>query len=129
MEVQKTIYRGPKGQQKLRSLAEAAPVAAKFEDCHNCFNKLCATLRTRSPLKISVLAENNFAKFLAWGNDTGAATRSLDHTLRKSTEMREMTLDLLKDLHLTILDGMTIFIFKFQLMARIELLIATQNSN
>jgi hypothetical protein len=111
MDVPKTIYRGPRGQQKLQSLAKAAPIAAKFEDCHNCFNKLCTTLRS-SYSKISILADDNFAKFLAWGNDTGAATRSLDHTLRKSSDLREMTLDLLKDLHKTILDGMCLFHFK-----------------
>ena len=108
MDPPKTIYRGPRGQQKLRNLAEAAPVAAKFEDCRNCFNKLCAALRSHWPPAISTLAADNFAKVLAWGNDTGAATRSLDHTLRKSTDLKEMTLDLLKDLHLTILDGMAL---------------------
>ncbi len=124
MDMPKTIYRGPRGHQKLRSLAEAAPVAAKFEDCHNCFNKLCTALRSRSPSAISTLADDNFAKFLAWGNDTGAATRSLDHTLRKSSDLKEVTLDLLKHLHLAILDGRDFFLFKRLSTTKIERLIA-----
>jgi hypothetical protein len=122
MDMPKTIYRGPRGQQKLRMLADAAPVAAKFEDCHNGFSKLCARLRD-SPSKISTLADDNFAKFLAWGNDTGAVTRSLDHTLRKSSDLREVTLDLLKDLHMTILDGMRFLYLKSLSMATGERLI------
>jgi hypothetical protein len=118
-----TIYRGPRGQQRLHSLTKAAPVAAKFEDCHNCFNKLCVALRSRSPSAISTLADDNFAKFLAWGNDTGAATRSLDHTLRKSSDLREMTLDLLKDLQSTIVDGMCLFLFERLSMTKISWLI------
>lgn len=118
-----TIYRGPRGHKKLRSLAEAAPVAAKFEDCHNCFNKLCVALRSRSPSAISTSADDNFAKFLTWGNDTGAATQSLDHTLRKSSELREMTLDLLKDLQSTILDGIHLILLKHLSMAKISGLI------
>jgi hypothetical protein len=111
MDSRNTIYRGPRGQERLRSLAKAAPIAAKFEDCHNCFNRLCAALRSlavksQSTSTISTLADSNFAKFLAWGNDTGAATKSLDHTLRKASELREITLDLLTDLNLLILEGM-----------------------
>lgn len=127
MDGRNTIYRGPRGQQKLRSLAEAAPVAAKFEDCHNCFNRLCAALRNRSPSAvpsaISTLADDNYAKFLAWGNDTGAATRSLDHTLRKASDLREMTLDLLTDLHSLILEGIQLFLFERLLITKIGRLI------
>jgi hypothetical protein len=124
MDVPKTIYRGPRGRQKLRSLAEAAPVAAKFEDCHNGFYKLCGKLKD-SHSKISMLADDNFARFLAWGNDTGAATRSLDHMLRKSSDLKEMTLVLLKDLYVTILDGMRLFHYNFLAMATSARLIAT----
>lgn len=111
MDGPKTIYRGPRGRERLRNLAMAAPVAAKFEDCHNGFSRLCAalrslTLRNRPASAISTIADDNFAKFLVWGNDTGAATRSLDHTLRKASELREITLELLKDLHSLILEGM-----------------------
>ena len=124
MDVPQTIYRGPRGRQKLRSVAEAAPVAAKFEDCHNGFYKLCGKLKD-SHSKISMLANDNFARFLAWGNDTGAATRSLDHTLRKSSDLKEMTLDLLKDLYVTILDGMCLFHYNSLAMASSAGLIAT----
>ena len=112
MDGQNTIYRGSRGQQKFRSLAEAAPVAAKFEDCHNCFNRLCIALRSRSPSAISTLADDNFARFLAWGYDTGAATRSLDHMLRKSSDLRDMTLNLLKDLHELIVNGLQLILFE-----------------
>jgi hypothetical protein len=116
MDSLQTIYRGPRSQQKLRHLVQAAPVAAKFEDCHNGFNKLCIALRNLSLSKLSVPADDSFAKFLAWGNDTGAATRSLDHTLRKSTDLRDMTLDLLRDLDLMIQDGMSKSKFKHVLV-------------
>jgi hypothetical protein len=106
MDARNTIYRGPRGQERLRSLAKAAPVAAKFEDCYNSFNRLCVELRGRSPSAISALVDENYAKLLAWGNDTGAATRSLDHMLRKASDLREGTLDLLRDLHELIREGM-----------------------
>ena len=72
-----------------------------------------------------MLTNDNFARFLAWGNDTGAATRSLDHTLRKSSDLKEMTLDLLKDLYVTILDGMCLFHYNSLAMASSAGLIAT----
>jgi hypothetical protein len=106
MDGRNTIYRGPRGRERLRNLAKAAPVAAKFEDCGNSFSRLCRALRSPFPPAISTLADENYASFLAWGNDTGAATRSLDHTLRKASELRETTLTLLQDLHELLLEGM-----------------------
>jgi hypothetical protein len=105
MDALNTIYRGPRGRERLRNVAKAAPVAAKFEDCSNRFNRLCIALRSRVPSTISTLADFNYAKFLAWANDTGAATKSLDHMLRKASDLREGTLDLLNDLYELILEG------------------------
>lgn len=91
------------------SHVQTAPVAAKFEDCHQCFTRLCAAMETHpSPADVE-LAKDSFAKFLAWGNDTGAMNRSLDHTLRKASDHQKKTLELLSTLHSTLMEGMCLF--------------------
>lgn len=98
---------------KSRNLADTAPVAAKFEDCRQWFARLCVALETFfSPSDIA-LAEDSFAKFLAWGNDTGAMSQSLDHTLRKASAHQKKTLDLLTTLHLTLVEGMRLLILRY----------------
>jgi hypothetical protein len=91
---------------KQHNLAQTAPVAAKFEDCHQCFTKLCVTLNMLPSLSDLDLAEDSFAKFLAWGKDTSAMNGSLDHTLRRASARQKMTLELLTTLHSTLVEGM-----------------------
>ena len=95
---------------KSKNLAHSAPVAAKFEDCRQWFARLCVALETFFEPSDIALAEDSFAKFLAWGNDTGAMTQSLDHALRKASAHQKKTLDLLTTLHLTLVEGMRLFI-------------------
>ncbi|RFU32291.1 hypothetical protein B7463_g4032, partial [Scytalidium lignicola] len=79
-------------------LPSSAPIAAQFEDCRQCFNRLCLALKSDSTLPYSAIADDTYGKFLAWGNDSGAASRNLDYTLRKTTNLRNTTLELLANL-------------------------------
>ncbi|KAH8820807.1 nb-arc domain-containing protein [Xylogone sp. PMI_703] len=81
------------------SLPSSAPIAAQFEDCRQCFTRLCLTLKSAdSTIPYSSIADDTYGKFLAWGNDSGAASRNLDYTLRKTTNLRNTTLELLSNL-------------------------------
>jgi len=99
-----------KSRQKQQRQAQAAPVAAKFEDCQQWFDKLCVALKEHPSLFNLDLAEESLAKFRAWGNDTGAMTRSLDHTLRKASAHQKKTLELLTTLHSTLLESMHLLV-------------------
>ena len=89
--------------------AQTAPVAAKFEDCHQCFARLCVALQEHPSTSDLNLAEESLAKFLAWAEDTGALTRALDHTLRKASDIHEMVLELLATLHSTLIEGIYLY--------------------
>jgi hypothetical protein len=90
---------------KSSSNPQIAPIAAIFEDCCQNFERLCVTAR-RNADPSSILVEDNYGKFLAWGNDSGASSRSLDHTLRKDSILSAMALDLLKTLDRKLGQGM-----------------------
>src|SRR6266536_794784 len=117
-KIYQSLSMPPNSRRKQRNLAQTAPVAAKFEDCHQCFTRLCVALKTLPSTSDLDLAEDSFAKFLAWGNDTGAMSRSLDHTLRKASAHQKKTLELLTTLHSTLMEGMRLFIFKCFLMVK-----------
>jgi hypothetical protein len=85
---------------------QTAPLAAKFEDCRQCFSRLCPVLKSNSFHACSSLADDCYGRFLAWGNDSGASTRALDHSLRKTATLGDMSLELLVDLHATLTNGM-----------------------
>jgi hypothetical protein len=101
---------GSNSRRKLQ--VQSAPIAAEFEDCQNCFSRLREALKEHPSLFDLDLAEENLAKFLAWGNETGAMSRSLDHSLRKSSVLQKKTLELLTILHSTLDEGMQIFVLK-----------------
>lgn len=96
-----TMYRALR--QKTHShLPQTAPIAAKFEDCRQCFHRLCPALKCSSLQHCSSLADDSYGKFLAWGEDSGASARSLDRSLRKTSSLASMTLELLMDLYSTL---------------------------
>jgi hypothetical protein len=78
-----------------------------FEDCQQNFERMCVTA-TRFEDPNSVQVEDNYGKFLAWGNDSGASSRTLDHALRKDSPLSAMTLDLLKTLYKKLGQGMSL---------------------
>lgn len=79
---------------------EAAPIAARFEDCLQCFERLHGIVETnREPEAIRYpTIEGAFSKFRQWGAETRAPSRSLDHALRNASQLRQTTEDLLADL-------------------------------
>lgn len=79
-------------------LPQTAPIAAKFEDCRQCFERFCIVVRSNQPSH-STLVEDSYGKFLEWGNDSGALPRTIDHTLRKTSDLSKMTLELLVTLY------------------------------
>jgi hypothetical protein len=109
-----------KSRQKQQRHAQTAPVAAKFEDCQQCFDRLCVALKDHPSLFDLDLAEESLAKFRAWGNDTGAMTRSLDHALRKASAHQKKTLELLTALHSALVEGMRLFVFENSRMQRVQ---------
>jgi hypothetical protein len=119
MEQQTKIYEAMLGWGQ-RGLAQTAPVAAKFKDCRQCFDRLCAALQTHSSLSDAELARENYARFLTWGIDTGAMDRSLHRTLRKSSDMREMTLELLTSLHSALKRGMCVYFSNISQWQRLQ---------
>jgi hypothetical protein len=102
------MYQALRRRQRHSSNPQSAPIAAMFEDCCQSFERLCVTARRFSDQLNSNLVEENYGKFLAWGNDTGASTRSLDHTLRKTSSLSATTLDLLKTLNKKLGQGMSV---------------------
>lgn len=104
------MYQALRRRQKNSRNPLIAPIAALFEDCRQNFERLCVTAR-RNGDPNSVLAEDSYGKFLAWGNDSGASTRALDHTLRKDSSLSAMTLDLLKTLYKKLEQGMSALLY------------------
>jgi hypothetical protein len=89
---------------KHRNIPQTAPLAAKFESCKQAFETLCIMTRSIAPSNLNSL-EDSFGKFLTWGTDSGASARSLDRALRKTSNLSEMTEDLLVSLYLKLQEG------------------------
>lgn len=47
---------------------------------------------------LRILIERCRKRLITWGHDTGASSRRLDHSLRKSLKLRSNTLELLQDI-------------------------------
>lgn len=101
------MYTVLRSRQKTARNPQIAPISALFEDCRQTFERLCVTARAVSSTN-SILIEDNYGKFLAWGNDSGASSRSLDHTLRKDSSLSATTLDFLKTLYKKLGQGMSL---------------------
>lgn len=95
-----------RSQEKLALLVKA-PIAVTLEDCLQSFGRLCAVLRTNKPAPdgLAKVADDNFTRLASWGQESGASTNILDHALRFSSELKEQTLELLKDLCLVLEEG------------------------
>ena len=91
------------------ALRATAPIAAQFEDCLQCLYRLCTALRAHHPAsnEVFVIAEDGMARLQTWGDDSGASSRCLDYSLRRSPQLRRVTLDHLEELHAVLLDGNT----------------------
>jgi hypothetical protein len=80
---------------------ERAPVAAEFEDCTQRFNRLNQVMEANEQVwePYQMLLNDYRSRLAIWGTDTGAKSRTIDHTLRKSSHLQSQVLDLLEHLH------------------------------
>jgi len=87
---------------------ERAPIAAEFEDCSQRFDRLSSVMEanelTWEPYQI--LLNNYRSRLATWGSDTGARSRTIDYTLRKSSRLQSQALDLLEHLHESLQNSM-----------------------
>ncbi|KAK0701724.1 hypothetical protein B0T26DRAFT_660161 [Lasiosphaeria miniovina] len=91
-----------------------APLAAQFEDCTQAIRQLHTALNAElwaSKEEVSLeqqeaeakkkalrtLVDRCLARLIAWGHDTGAVSRLLDHSLRRASKPRSSALTLLKE--------------------------------
>lgn len=118
MERGSEIYHKKDSGSRRKQQSQTAPIAAEYEDCQDCFSRLHDALKEHPSLFDLDLAEENLAKFLSWGNETGAMSRSLDHSLRKSSTLQKKTLELLSILHSTLEEGMRFFVFETSSMPK-----------
>ncbi|KAK0726356.1 hypothetical protein B0T21DRAFT_371426 [Apiosordaria backusii] len=89
--------------QKLRA---KAPLAAQFEDCAQALRQLhLAITSDSSDGTLRDLVERCLQRLTAWGHDTGASSRRLDHSLRRAIKPQDSTLMLLKGLHESIVNA------------------------
>ncbi|KAK4172752.1 hypothetical protein QBC36DRAFT_337198 [Triangularia setosa] len=89
--------------QKVRA---KAPLAAQFEDCAQALRQLhLAIASDSSDGALGDLVERCLNRLTAWGHDTGASSRRLDHSLRRATKPLSSTLMLLKGLHESIVNA------------------------
>jgi hypothetical protein len=87
---------------------EASPIAASFSECVQLMDQLVSLADSQKfPWTgASVSLDIHASKLRAWGNDTGAASRSLDHALRKASRLKQQVLLLLSSLKSDLQTGM-----------------------
>ena len=84
-------------------LRAKAALAAQFEDCAQAVEQVHAAL-TADPsaeqhTSLRVLIERCLGRLTTWGRETGASSRVLDHSLRRASAPRHITIILLSELH------------------------------
>jgi len=98
--------------QQLQARAKG-PLAAEFEGASSTIDQLNHALHAgdsdaNDNLKaMRIIADRCLTRLTEWGKDSGASSRLLDHRLRRASQLRNTTLDLLKDLHELFLKGMS----------------------
>jgi hypothetical protein len=95
--------------EEFRRIRKKGPLAAQFEDCGQHMRKLYAAMDADPEVSeksaIYGLAERCHSGLISWGHDSGASSRILDHTLRRSLRPRENTERLLTELQDNITHG------------------------
>lgn len=79
---------------------ERAPIAAEFEDCSQRFDRLNAVMEANESTwdPYQMLLNDYRSRFMVWGHDTGAQSRTIDYTLRKSNRLQSKALYILEHL-------------------------------
>lgn len=97
----------PKAQRQLQSrvLRRKAPLAAQFEDCFQVSIRLTDAIQANRPRssQLRQLALSCHDKIRIWGDDSGAASRTLDYALKCAPTIAHQTQSLLAEL-LSVLD-------------------------
>jgi hypothetical protein len=90
---------------------ERAALAAEFEDCTQRFDRLSAVMDADELTweRYQILLNDYRSRLATWGTDTGARSRTIDYTLRKSFRLRSRTLELLEHLHESLQNSRLIF--------------------
>ena len=92
-----------------QQLRAKAPLAAQFEDCAQAVRLLHTALNADSSIEeqtpLRILVDRCLGRLLAWGHDTGASSRVLDHSLRRASKPRDNVLTFLKELHELVVNG------------------------
>jgi hypothetical protein len=106
METATLAYRVLRGKSVVKvSPRRMYPIAARFEDCIQIFERLRAYIAQLPDLSLPEMVENTHEDFLAWGRDSGAVAQCIDRTLRKAAELSQRTLELLEKIHSKIEQG------------------------
>ena len=84
-----------------KAAREKAPVAAEFESCTERFDRLNIVMEANETTwePYHILLNDYRSRLATWGIDTGASSRTIDHTLRKASRLKGHTLDILEELH------------------------------
>src|ERR1700753_2551154 len=91
----------------LGSLYQFAQVAAAFEECRQTCDQLSSAMTANRPVwegKTDFL-ESLQNSLRRWGDAHHAENCTLDHALRKSSELREVVVKLLESLNLKLQNG------------------------
>lgn len=108
--------------QRTNMVRRSTPIAAGFEDCLQLFEQLVSAMEADSttwkPAEVVPL-KDDFSKLKAWGNETGASSRSLDHALRKASKLQQQVSELLDELRENTQRGM--FVASFLAILRLLL--------
>src|ERR1700761_2260960 len=91
----------------LGSLYQFAQVAAAFEECRQTCDQLSSALTANQPVweaKIGFL-ESLQSGLEHWGDIHHAENCSLDHVLRKSSDLRDLVVELLEGLNQKLQNG------------------------
>jgi hypothetical protein len=86
---------------------ERAPIAAEFEDCTQRFDRLNQVMEVNEQVwePYQMLLNDYRSRLTIWGTDTGAKSRTIDHTLRKSSPLQLQALRLLDHLRESLQDS------------------------
>jgi len=86
---------------------EASPISTSFDKCLKFIDQLSSIQDAHNLALVGspVCFDAHASKLRAWGNDTGASSWSLDHTLRKASRLQQQVLLLLNGLQYDLQTG------------------------
>lgn len=87
-------------------LRAKAPIAARFEDCVQVFQRLSDSLQVNQfKPQLERVSKECVLRFKLWGDSSGASSRALDYALKGSPLVKRQVLSLLGELNSTLGEG------------------------